>query len=367
MLTHHNLMANMKQIQAWLHVIEQGKEKLLGTLPFFHVYGMTCGVLSGPEMGAELLMTPDPRDTELVLHIIDKERVTLYPGVPAMYSAIINHPMVKQFDLSSVKACLSGGAPLPGEVARGFEKVTGGHLIEGYGLSESSPVAVANPLTGERRVGSIGLPISNTSVEIVAVDADANGDFPLMPLGEEGELVLYGPQVMKGYWNNPAETEKVINKRGGLHTGDIVKMDEEGFLYVVDRKKDLIIASGYNIVPREVEEVLFMHPKVMEACVAGVPNPRRGEVVKAYVVLKPGQEATVDEIRTFCKEYLALYKVPKSVEFRKELPKSQVGKVLRRLLVEEEVAKQKARQEKIAARKLGQTAAVEVEAEAESE
>lgn len=365
MLTHHNLMANMKQIQAWLHVIEQGKEKLLGSLPFFHVYGMTCGVLCGPEIGAELIMTPDPRDTELVLHIIDKERVTLYPGVPAMYSAIINHPMVKQFDLSSVKACLSGGAPLPGEVARGFEKVTGGHLIEGYGLSESSPVAVANPLVGERRVGSIGLPIPNTSIEIVTVDADANGEFPLVPLGEEGECVIYGPQVMKGYWNNPAETDKVINPRGGLHTGDIVKMDEDGFLYVVDRKKDLIIASGYNIVPREVEEVLYMHPKVMEACVAGVPNPRRGEVVKAYVVLKPGQEATVDEIRTFCKEYLALYKVPKSVEFRKELPKSQVGKVLRRLLVEEEVAKQKARQEKIAARKLGQTTAVEVEAESE--
>jgi long-chain acyl-CoA synthetase len=171
---------------------------------------------------------------------------------------------------------------------------------------------------------------------------------------------------MKGYWNNPDETAKTINSRGGLHTGDIVRMDQDGFLYVVDRKKDLIIASGYNIVPREVEEVLFMHPKVMEACVAGVPNPRRGEVVKAYIVLKPGEEATVDEIRTFCKEYLALYKVPKSVEFRKEIPKSQVGKVLRRLLVAEEVAKQQARQDRIAARKQGQPVA-EVQTESETE
>jgi long-chain acyl-CoA synthetase len=367
MLTHRNLMSNLKQIQAWLQT-EQGKEKILGTLPYFHVYGMTCGVLCAPEMGAELIMSPDPRNTELVLHMIQNEKVTLYPGVPAMYGAIINHPMVKQFDLRSVKACLSGGAPLPAEIARGFEKITGGHLVEGYGLSESSPVAVANPLSGERRVGSIGLPISNTNVEIVSLEPDEQGNFPLVPLGEEGELVIYGPQVMKGYWNKPDETAKTINSRGGLHTGDIVKMDEDGFLYVVDRKKDLIITGGYNIVPREVEEVLFMHPKVMEACVIGVPNALRGELVKAYIVLKPGEEATVDEIRTFCKEYLTLYKVPKSVEFRKEIPKSQVGKVLRRILVEEEVAKQKARQEKVAARRQRQGAtAAEVEPEAESE
>jgi long-chain acyl-CoA synthetase len=205
-------------------------------------------------------------------------------------------------------------------------------------------------LKGERRVGSIGLPISNTSVEVVALEPDANGNFPTLPVGEEGEVIIYGPQVMKGYWNNPEETAKTINSRGGLHTGDIVKMDKDGFLYIVDRKKDLIITGGYNIVPREVEEVLYMHPKVMEACVIGVPNALRGELVKAYIVLKPGEQATVDEIRTFCKEYLTLYKVPKSVEFRTEIPKSQVGKVLRRLLVEEEVAKQKARQEKVAAR-----------------
>ncbi|MCC6457503.1 MAG: long-chain fatty acid--CoA ligase [Caldilineaceae bacterium] len=352
MLTHRNVVSNLKQIQEWLHEIDHGKEKLLGTLPFFHVYGMTCGLLTAPEMGAELIMTPDPRATELVLQIIDREHVTFYPGVPAMYSAIINHPLVKRFNLRSVKACLSGGASLPLEVARSFEEITGGHLVEGYGLSECSPVAAANPLRGERRPGTIGLPISNTNIEIVALEPDSNGDFPQVPQGEEGELVVYGPQVMKGYWNNPEATAKALNRRGGLHTGDIAKMDEDGFLYIVDRKKDLIIASGYNVVPREVEEVLFMYPKVMDATVIGVPNPRRGEVVKAYIVLKPGEEATVDEIRTFCKQYLALYKVPKSVEFRKEIPKSQVGKVLRRLLVAEEVAKQQARQEKIAARRL---------------
>ena len=354
MLTHHNVIANVKQIQVWLNNIELGKEKILGTLPFFHVYGMTCGLLTAATIGAELIMTPDPRQTDLVLQIIDREGISLYPGVPSMYTAIINHPMVKRYNLRSVKACLSGGASLPLEVARRFEEITGGHLVEGFGLSECSPVAVANPLIGERRAGSIGLPISNTNVEIVALEPDADGNFALMPAGEEGELIIYGPQVMKGYWNNPDETAKTINARGGLHTGDIVKMDEDGFLYVVDRKKDVIIAGGYNIVPREVEEVLFMHPKVMEACVAGVPNPRRGEVVKAYVVLKPGEEATVAEIRTFCKQYLAQYKIPKAVEFRTSIPKSQVGKVLRRVLLEEEVvkqqAKEKARQEKMAAR-----------------
>jgi long-chain acyl-CoA synthetase len=208
----------------------------------------------------------------------------------------------------------------------------------------------ANPLRGERRAGSIGLPFPNTIVEIVAIDADSSGQHPAVPIGEEGELVVYAPQVMKGYWKNTEETNVAINSRGGLHTGDIAKMDEDGYCYIVDRKKDIIIASGYNIVPREVEEVLFAHPKVLDACVIGVPNKLRGELVKAFVVLKPGEVSTIDEIRTHCKKYLAIYKVPKSVEFRTEIPKSQVGKVLRRLLVEEEVAKQQARQEKVAER-----------------
>ena len=367
MLSHHNLMSNIKQIQAWLVGMEQGKEKLLGTLPFFHVYGMTCGLLTAPEMGAELIMTPDPRNTALIMQMIDHEHVTLYPGVPAMYNAIINHPLVKRYNLRSVKACLSGGAALPVEVSRQFEAITGGYLVEGYGLSESSPVVSANPLRGERRIGSIGLPFPNTKVEIVALEADADGNFPPVPIGEEGELVAYGPQVMKGYWKNTTETAAAINKRGGLHTGDIARMDEDGYLYIVDRKKDLIITGGFNIVPREVEEVLYMHPKVMDACVVGIPHKLRGELVKAYLVLKPGEEATISEIRTFCKQYLALYKVPKSVEFRPEIPKSQVGKVLRRLLVEEEVAKQQARQERIAERRQSSAAKAAATPESENE
>lgn len=356
MLTHRNLISNACQIQAWLNNIEIGGETILGALPFFHVYGMTASILTATKIAAESIMIPNPRDADLVLQIIDQEKITFYPAVPAMYSVIINHPRVKEFDLHSVRSCISAGASLPVEVAKRFEEISGGQLVEAYGLSETSPAAVINPFGGERRIGAIGVPISNTNVEIVSVEPDANGEYLPVPLGESGELVIYGPQVMKGYWNNPEETAKAINARGGLHTGDIVKMDEDGFLYVVDRKKDLIIASGYNIVPREVEEVLFMHPKVIEACVIGVPNPRRGEVVKAFVVLKPGEESSVDEIRTFCKQYLAHYKVPKVVEFRKEIPKSQVGKVLRRILVEEEVAKQeaksKARQERMAAREV---------------
>ena len=366
MLTHHNLISNLQQIQAWLNDVAQGREKILGTLPFFHVYGMTCGTLSAPEMGAELVMNPDPRDTEMVLQMIERERITLYPGVPAMYSALINHPKAKQFDLRSIKECVSGGAALPTEISRQFEKITGGYLVEGYGLSEASPVVTGNPLRGERRAGSIGIPISNTNIEVVALEADEQGNYAQVPQGEEGELVVFGPQVMKGYWNNPEETAQTIDKRGGLHTGDIVKMDEDGYLYIVDRKKDLIITGGYNIVPREVEEVLYMHPKVMEACVVGIPHALRGELVKAFLVLKPGEEATVDEIRTFCKEYLVTYKIPKAVEFRQEIPKSQVGKVLRRLLVEEEVAKQRDRQERIAARQqrhATQAAAAESEGE----
>jgi long-chain acyl-CoA synthetase len=224
-------------------------------------------------------------------------------------------------------------------VAQKFDEITGGNLVEGFGMSECSPVATANPIMGRVKYGSIGLPIPSTEVEVVALEPDESGHYKVLAPGEEGELVVRGPQVMKGYFNNPEETAKTIDADGWLHTGDIARMDEEGYFYIVDRKKDLIIASGFNIVPREVEEVLFMHPKVMEAAVAGVPDPKRGETVKAYVVLKPGQSATVEEIRDFCKENLAPYKVPTLVEFRTELPKTQVGKVLRRQLVAEEKAK----------------------------
>jgi long-chain acyl-CoA synthetase len=339
MLTHRNLVANVMQMRAWFAKAEDGKEKILGALPFFHVYGMTVAMLFAVKTGSELVITPNPRETSLMLDIIQNQRITLYPGVPNSYIGIINHPKVKEYNLRSVKACLSGGAALPVEVAQKFKEITGGNLCEGFGMTELSPVATANPIFGQSRAGSIGLPICNTDVRIVSLAPDANGVYAPMKVGEEGEIVVRGPQVMKGYWGRPDETANTIDPDGWLHTGDIAKMDDDGYFYIVDRKKDLIIASGYNIVPREVEEVLFMHPKVQEAAVAGVPDAKRGETVKAFVILKEGQQATVEEIRDFCKENLAPYKVPTAVEFRKELPKSQIGKVLRRLLVEEEKAK----------------------------
>jgi len=338
-LTHRNLMANTAQMLAWMPGLRRGQEKLLLALPAFHVYGMTVGMLLCVSIGSELVIVPDPRNTSHILEVIAHEHITLYPGVPAMYIALINHPKVADYNLRSITACLSGGSALPVEVAQKFEEITGGKLVEGYGMSESSPVTVANPIFGQTRKGSIGLPLSSTEISIVALEADEHGKYKVMPVGEEGELVARGPQVMKGYYNNPEETKKTIDEDGWLHTGDIAKMDADGYFYIVDRKKDLIIASGFNIVPREVEEVLFMHPKVMEAAVIGVPDPKRGETVKAFVVLKDGQSATVEEIRNFCKDKLAPYKVPTLVEFRKELPKTQVGKVLRRMLVEEEKAK----------------------------
>jgi long-chain acyl-CoA synthetase len=257
-----------------------------------------------------------------------------------MYIAIINHPNVADYNLRSVRVCLSGGAPLPPEVAQKFEVVTGGKLVEGYGMSESSPLTAGNPVFGQTKIGSVGMPFPSTELAIVSLEPTDEGAYQFLDVGEVGELVVRGPQVMKGYYNNPDETRNAIDADGWLHTGDIARMDAEGYFYIVDRKKDLIIASGYNIVPREVEEVLFMHPKVMEAAVVGVHDAKRGETVVAFVVLKAGQSATAAELRDFCKERLAPYKVPTRIEFRPELPKTQVGKILRRVLVAEE--KQKA-------------------------
>lgn len=339
MLTHRSFGSNIQQLEAWYRNMEYGGEKVLGSIPFFHIYGLTVAKLFAMYSGAELIITPDPRKTELILDIIQREKVTMYPGIPTMYTAIINHPKVSESDLRSVKACLSGGMALPLEVQRRFEQLTGGKLVEGYGLTETSPAACANPINGLRKEGSIGLPLPSTEVSIISLEANAEGKFETVPAGQEGELIIRGPQVMKGYWNRPDETAVTLDEDGWLHTGDIAKMDEDGCFYIVDRKKDLIIASGYNIVPREVEEVLYMHAKVMEAAVAGVPDPVRGETVKAYVVLKEGQTSTQDEINAFCREHLAPYKVPRIVEFRSELPKSQIGKILRRVLVEEEKQK----------------------------
>ena len=335
MLTNRNLVSNVKQVGAWFTKAVPGQEKLLAAIPFFHVYGMTVGMLFAVEKGSEMILMPDPRNIDMVLEIIQREQITVYPGVPAMSVALNNHPKASDYDLRSIRACLSGASALPVEVANQFEEMTGGKLVEGYGMTECSPVVCANPIFGERQIGTIGLPIPNTEVAVVALVPDAKGNYAFLPQGEEGELVVRGPQVMKGYWNQPNDGRDDIDDDGWLHTGDIGLMDEQGYFKIVDRKKDLIIASGYNIVPREVEEVLFTHEKVLEAAVAGVPDPKRGETVKAFVVLKEGQSAEVDEIRSFCKEHLAPYKVPTLVEFRPDLPKSQAGKVLRRILIEE--------------------------------
>ena len=338
-LTHHNMVANVVQISHWLPSLEWGREVMMGAIPFFHVYGMTVSMCLSVYAGAKLVVVPDPRHLSQVMEVIQHERATIFPGVPAMYIGIINHPDVRKYDLQSVKACISGAAPLPMEVQEKFGEITGGRLVEGYGLTEAAPVTHCNPVYGLRKSGSIGVPLPDVEARIVTLEPDADGAVHNLPVGEAGELILRGPQVMAGYYKQPAETAKPRDAEGWLYTGDIARMDDDGYFFIVDRKKDLIIASGYNIVPREVEEVLFMHPKVLEAVVAGVPDPKRGETVKAYVVLKPGEAATAEEIIGFCRQNLAAYKVPTAVEFRSELPKTMVGKFLRRVLREEEIEK----------------------------
>jgi long-chain acyl-CoA synthetase len=335
MLTHHNIVANALQVTEWFNGCNYGEERVLSVLPFFHSYGMTTCINFGLVNAATLIVVPR-FELEPVMQAIDKYQPTLFPGVPTMYIGVINYPGIANVNVKSIRYCISGSAPLPVEVAQKFEELTGGYLVEGFGLSETSPVTHCNPMVGKRKVGSIGLPVPDTLCRIMDLES---GDKEVPP-GEIGELCIAGPQVMKGYWNMPEETVKTL-KNGWIYTGDIAKMDEDGYFYIVDRKKDMIIAGGFNIYPRDVEEVLFEHPKVQEAVVAGVPDPYRGETVKAFVVLKEGQEATVEEMIGYCKEKLAAYKVPKAIEFRKELPKTAVGKVLRRFLREEEINKQK--------------------------
>jgi long-chain acyl-CoA synthetase len=339
-LTHKNIFVNAYQVLAWVNGLDGG-EITLATLPLFHSYGMTCCMNPGAIAPGTSVLIPDPRDLDDVLQSIDKYRPTLYPGVPAMYNAINNHPEVSKYDLSSLKACNSGAAPLPIEVQQRFQEITGARLVEGYGLSEASPVTHTNPIYGKSRIGTIGLPYPDTEVKIV----DPESGTRVLGAGEEGELCIRGPQVMKGYWNMPTETANALrpDPQGGgpwLYTGDMARMDEDGYFQIVDRKKDMILgAGGYNIYPREIEDVLYEHPKVLEAAAAGIPLEGKGERVKIYVVLKADETATEEEFIAFCKENLAPYKVPKFVEFRDELPKTLVGKILRRALVEEELKK----------------------------
>jgi long-chain acyl-CoA synthetase len=336
-LTHKNVLVNATQCKIWINAAE-AQDVTMTALPLYHSYAMTTCMNLSTLTGGTMLLIPNPRDLEDVLKSITKHKPSLYPGVPAMYVAINNYPDLGKYDVSSLNACLSGAAGLPEEVQRKFQDLTGARLVEGYGLSEASPVTHANPIFGENRIGTIGVPWPDTEVKIM----DADTGEQELGVGEPGELCIRGPQVMKGYWQMPTETANTlrVHPEGGdpwLHTGDIAVMDEDGYFRIVDRKKDMILgAGGYNIYPREVEEVLFEHPKVVEAAAAGVPVPGKGERVKVFIVLKEGEEATEEEIIAFCKENLAPYKVPKFVEFRDELPKSMVGKVLRRVLIEEE-------------------------------
>ncbi|GIO29049.1 MULTISPECIES: AMP-binding protein [Paenibacillus] len=329
MLTHMNLVSNTIQAQLWCYRTKIAYEKYLAALPFFHVFGLTVLLNQAMYIAGTLILIPRFQIDD-VLKTIHKKKPTVFPGAPTMYIAVIHHPEVGSFDLSSIQICVSGAAPLPLEVQERFEKITGGKLIEGYGLTEASPVTHANNIWEKRKQGSIGIPFPDTLARIVHPETGEE-----LPIGEIGELVVKGPQVMKGYWNRPEENERTL-RDGWLFTGDLARMDEEGFFYILDRRKDMIIAGGYNIYPREVEEVLFEHPDVEEAVVAGVKDPYRGENVKAYIVLRKGSNVTEQELKSWCKERLAVYKVPKIYEFRESLPKTLVGKVLRRKLIDEE-------------------------------
>jgi long-chain acyl-CoA synthetase len=333
MLSHRNIVANAMQSAVYLE-LEEGAEVVMCPLPFFHSFGMAAMNVAIVRAG-KIVPIPNPRDLRAMIEEAGKEKPTFFPGVPRMFIALNESPLTRKVDLRSLKACISGGAPLPTAVAERFREVTGGAtLVEGYGLTETSPVLHANPLHGQQRPGSIGLPLPDTDCRISSLE---DPDKVLGP-GERGELCVRGPQVMLGYWNRPEETARTIIN-GWLHTGDVAVMDEDGYFKIVDRLKEMIIVSGFNVYPTEVEDVLFRHPKVAKAAVIGIPDPKTGESVKAFVVLREGETATTDEIMAWCKDPangLTGYRVPRQIEFRDQLPETMIGKVLRRVLMEEE-------------------------------
>jgi long-chain acyl-CoA synthetase len=333
MLSHRNLIASLTQIRTFLlYEHHDAQDVGLAIMPFFHVYGMNGLMNLGIHLAATLVLIPQP-EIKAIVDAIVVERPTFFTGVPALFVALNNYRNIDKINLTSIKAVFSGAAPLPVEVMEKFEARTGARIAEAYGMTEASSVTHVNPLKGQRKFGSIGVPIIGTEAKIV----DSDDYTKELAQGEAGELIVKGPQVMQGYWNAPAETANAIHE-GWLRTGDIAHMDEEGYFYIVDRKKDMILSAGYNVYPREVEEVLYQHPKVLEAAVIGLPDDMRGEKITAYLVLKPGETATAAEIRAFCREHLAQYKQPRAVIFRDNLPKAMAGKVLRRQLREEALA-----------------------------
>ena len=330
MLTHYNLVVNSLQLKEWFVGSREGQEICLSVMPFFHVYGMTCGLNLAVALAATLVIHPRFK-TERVLADIERYKITVFPGTPAMYVAINSQASTPDYDLSSLRYCVSGAAALAPDVVRLFEKNGGGVLLEGYGLTEASPVTHCTPLMGMRKARSVGIPLPDTECKIVDLQT---GDEEL-PLGAAGELVVRGPQVMKGYWQRPDETAKIL-RNGWLFTGDIARLDEYGYTYLVDRKKDMVISGGYNIYPQHVESIIMELPQVQDVAVAGIPDAYRGETLKAYVVLSQNASLSKEQLLEHCKQRLAAYKVPRLIEFRRELPKTMDGKILRRVLIEEE-------------------------------
>lgn len=332
-LTHRNISANVQQIDAWFGGLAPGEEPpedvMLTCLPLFHVFGMTVAMNWAVARGMTMVLVANPRDEDALLDAVVRHGVTIFPGVPAMYNALNQHPRIEKVDASSVRVCISGSAPIAVEVMRRFEELTGATILEGFGLSETSPVTHTNPFRGERRPGSIGIPLPSTDAKIVDVESGERE----LESGEEGELLIRGPQVMKEYWNKPEETAAVLED-GWLATGDLAVMDEDGYFRIVGRKKDMINCSGFKVYPDEVDRVLMAHDDVLEAATIGVPDDERGETVRSYVVLKPDTALTAAAVQAWCRERLAAYKIPREVEFMEELPKSTVLKVLRRELRE---------------------------------
>jgi long-chain acyl-CoA synthetase len=335
-LTHSNLSKQVQQLGAWFPTFESGAEIMLGALPYFHVFGMSTAMNFSVYRGWTQVLVPKPQP-EPLLEAIQNFKPSFAPLVPTMYIGMLNHPDLKKTDMSCIKGAFSGSAPLPVEVIHDFEKITGSVIVEGFGMTETCPVTHINPFAGgARKVGSVGVPISDTLCRIVDLE---NGTQD-MPVGERGELIVKGPQIMRGYKGKPEETANTL-KDGWIYTGDIATMDEDGYFYIVDRKKDMIITGGYNVYPRDIDEVFYMHPKIQEACAIGIPDAKRGESIKVFIVLKEGETSTQQEMIDFAKNSLAVYKLPTEVEFRKELPKTNVGKILRKQLRAEELEKRK--------------------------